>query len=323
MNKYDDGFVTTCKALDEGVQTINLQKMKIEKLDTRVSFPGIGSLSPRAQKNLGKWLSISQGLMREMTAPVLNDMIHEQLVRRSYTDFRVGMNPDGTNEVVFLQPVGIPYLKLSEILDPISKSIIGINGNPVTDDVLRILTGEGKITPNDGHDLIVGQQLNISAISTIKPLSMFAAYRIVCSNGMISATSTSSYKIETQGASAKFLAEILKMRNTEVAKWSKELEAFAKDASQKQITVDYDSVMLDIQNSNLFPQTVVNECNVMKAKVDKGESDLSKVGIAEFATVWNYVNFLTFMAQVLPSGSSRETTEKGALTWGRQKINSI
>lgn len=322
MEKFNDEFVKICDGLDRSIKLIDLQKTRFDKVDSEMEISGVGKLSARAQRNLGRWLSIPQGLMKELTPSVLNDTIREQLVRRSLSEFRVGMNPDGSGEIAFLQPSGHPYLNLSKILEPISKKIIGIRGNPVTDNVLRVLTGEGRIEPN-GENLIVGQQLNISSIATIKPTSTFMSYRLICQNGLISTRSTSTYKMETKGASSQLITDILKARAAEVAKWSQELEVYVKEADAKEIQVSFDAVMNDIQESRLVPQTVVNECQVMKAKHDAGEANLQKVGIPGFSTVWNYVNFLTFMSHSLTSFSARQRTEEGAYTWGLQKIKSI
>jgi hypothetical protein len=312
-------FLEVSEAVDASVEETDLSNRPFEVIDGKLSIPGIGSLSKRAIKHISRSCGLPCSVIGELTQTTLNTTVKEQWVRRSFGTFRIGRNPMDKNEIVLIQPVAEPYLKYGELLTPITNSILTVKGNPVTDDVVTVTTQSGHINP-EGEDLIIGQQIRMSAINTKPITSDFLAYREICKNGLIDEKMRERYTISTKNASATFLADVLDARAKACNDFSASVEVFVSAAMKKEVPDSSDLIMDDAEMTGDIPKRVIKEARILATKVKSGEESLKSSGISNLDSLWMYVNLFTLVCQHFTNHSVVEGAQRGAYTWASRKL---
>jgi hypothetical protein len=317
---YSQEFADTIEKIDDSVTEVDFANKSFTKSEGLMAVEGVGVLSDRAAKNLGRWSGIPKSLMKELTLPVFNQLVQEQFVRRSYAKFRVGRNPNDQNQIIFMQPIQEPYLRYNDLVKPFQDKIWEVYGSPITDDSLRIVTKTMEINPN-GEDMFVGQRIRVSNINYGKISSDFMTYRIICKNGLINATHCQTYKIDTKNATPTFIADVLQARAKDCDVYGAGMKQFVEDADSHHVDETVEAVCDKAEEQKFIPRRVIRDARVEAVAVKSNEKSLAHVGIPQLETVWNWINLFTFLCQASTLFAVRENCEKGAYAWGRNRLS--
>lgn len=275
----------------------------------RATFAMAGSdkqyeLTSRALSNIFNLTGVTNRLFKELPLKELTPALNSQIkgVRT------LGYSKHENRILTVFDNSRHAYQSYLNIV-PDMGQLVTLRGNPLTDNSISFLTGDGVI---EGDSLVYGVNLHVSSNSMVKNRAGYGFYRVRCANGaMDTVFGNRSFDCAD---SAVVMGMLNAFRNPgRQGAFVSRLTAFKNKLAEKSIPKDVNK-LAELSDQLSAPQRMkASALSVIGAPADN--ELLRSSGVDKLDNLWELFNVMLYLANHAPNTRSAISLERGVFVW--------